>query len=110
MERALLAGLRGRGVDAITAIDAGMADSSDEQQLEFASSVGRVLFSFNVSHFYQLHTEYLSRGKPHAGMVLAPQQRYPLRERLRRLLSLIAARTAEEMHDRVEFLGDWPNH
>jgi hypothetical protein len=27
---------------------------------------------------------------------------------MRRLLNLIVAKTAEEMHDRLEFLSDWP--
>ena len=40
--------------------------------------------------------------------ILAPQQRYAVGERIRRLLSLINARTAEEMRNRLEFLGDWP--
>jgi hypothetical protein len=67
-----------------------------------------VLFSFNVSHFCHLHSEHLSHSQPHAGIIVAPQQRYPVGERIRRLLSSIAAKTAEEMHNRLEFLGDWP--
>jgi hypothetical protein len=107
MQRGVLAGLRARGVDAATALEAGMTDRSDEEQLEFARSQGRVLFSFNASHFYRLHAQLLSPGKSHAGVILAPQQRYSIGERVRRLLKLIAAKTAEEMQDRVEFLSDW---
>jgi hypothetical protein len=107
MQRAVVAGLRARGVDVTTALDAGMTDRSDEDQLEFARSQGRVLFSFNASHFCRIHSELLAQGETHAGIILAPQQRYSIGERARRLLRLIAAKTAEEMRGQLEFLGDW---
>ena len=107
MQRAVLAGLRARGVDATTALEAGMTDRSDEEQLELARSQGRVLFSFNASGFCRIHAELLAQGKSHAGIILAPQQRYSIGERVRRLLKLIAAKTAEEMRDQMEFLSNW---
>lgn len=63
IERDVVSGLRARGIDAATALEAAMADSSDEEQLEFARIEGRVLFSFNVSDFQRIHTQYLSQGK-----------------------------------------------
>jgi hypothetical protein len=51
MERAVVLGLRARGIDATSAFEVGMADRSDEDQLRFAQTEGRVLFSFNVSDF-----------------------------------------------------------
>jgi len=107
MERAVVSGLRARGVDATSALEVGMADSSDEEQLEFARTDRRVLFSFNVSDFQRIHTQYMSQGETHAGIILAAQQRYSVGERIRRLQRLIAARSAEEMNNRLEFLSDW---
>ena len=107
MERGLLVGLRARGVDATTALEAGMASATDDEQLEFARREDRVLVSFNGSDFCRIHTRLLSTGNSHAGIVLMPQQRYSIGERLRRLLKLIAGRTAEEMNNRLEFLSDW---
>jgi len=107
MQRAVLAGLRARGVDAITALEAGLTDRPDEEQLEFARSQERVLFTFNASHFCRIHAGLVAQGKSHAGIIVAPQQRYTIGERLRGLLKLIAAKTAEEMRDRLEFLSDW---
>jgi len=75
--------------------------------LEFARTNGRVLFSFNISDFQRLHTEYLSQGESHAGMILAPQQQFSIGEQIRRLLKLAAARSAEEMENRLEFLSNW---
>ena len=74
MERSMLIGLRARGVDATTALEVGITGVTDEEQLEFARSQGRVLFSFNVSHFCCLHCEYLSHSRSHAGIIVAPQQ------------------------------------
>jgi len=107
MQRAVLAGLRARGVDAATAMEVGMVDRSDEEQLEFARTQGRVLFTFNASDFCRIHAELLSRRKAHAGIIVAPQQRYSVGERIRRLLRLIAGKTAEDMRNQLEFLSNW---
>ena len=107
MWRALVEGLRARGVDALTALDSGMIGRDDEDHLTLAATQGCVLFSFNVQDFYSLHTTRLAEGKSHAGIILARQQRYSVGEQMRRLLKLIAARSAEEMKGQVEFLSAW---
>ena len=53
-----------------------MIERQDERHLEYATTQGRVLYSFNVRDFYRLHTAFLAQGKAHAGIILAPQQRY----------------------------------
>jgi hypothetical protein len=107
MERAVISGLASRGIDATTALEAGMHDASDEEQLQFANSQGRVLFSFNVHDFHRIHSEYTTQGKSHAGIVLAPQQRYTIGERIRRLAKLVSMRTAEDISNQIEFLSNW---
>ena len=72
----LVQALRSRAVDVITATEAGRLERSDEEQLEWAAQEGRVLYSFNARDFYRLHTLFLSAGRPHAGIILSPQQRY----------------------------------
>ena len=84
-----------------------MITATDEEQLEFAQQQARVLISFNGADFCRIHSEWMARGRSHAGMVIVPQQRYSIGERLRRLLKLVAARTAEDMQDRLVFLSDW---
>ena len=56
MQRATVSGLHARGVDAIRAFEAGMADASDDEQLEYATLQGRVLFSYNTSDFQRIGT------------------------------------------------------
>ncbi len=107
MSRSLVQALRARGIDVATALDAQMIERSDRDHLDYATAQGRVLYSFNVADFYLLHTQYLSQGKCHAGIVLAHQQRYTIGEQMRRLLRLIASLSAEDMKDHVEFLSAW---
>ncbi len=107
MRLALVKALRARGVDVLTALDAGMIDRADIEHLDYAARQGRVLFSFNTKDFYDLHTRYLTAGSSHAGMILARQQVYSVGELMRRILHLMNARSAEDMVDQVEFLSGW---
>jgi hypothetical protein len=90
-----------------TALEAGMLGRDDDEHLAFAAARGRVLFSHNIGDYYRLHTEWLAAGTPHAGIVLARQQRYSVGELARRLLRLSAARTPEQMRNQIEFLSAW---
>jgi len=107
MDSDLVAALRSRGVTVITALDAGLAGKPDGEQLAFAVEHGCVLYTFNVSDFYRLHTVWAGAGREHAGMILAPQQRFSVGEQLRRVLRLRAATTTVSMRNQVEFLGNW---
>lgn len=107
MDRILVSALRGRGVDVITALDASMIEQPDEAHLAYATSQGRVLYSFNQGDFFRLHTQYLKQEKPHAGIVLARQQQYSSSEQMKRILRLCAKKSAEDMENWVEFLSAW---
>jgi hypothetical protein len=107
MSQGLVEGLRSHGLDVLTTQEARMRGRSDEEHLELAASQGRVLYSFNVAHFFSLHSSWLSAGRSHAGLVLAQQRQFSIGEQMRRLLKLIANRSAEEMTDRLEFLSSW---
>ena len=108
MQSALVRALQARGVDVLTALEAKMIERSDEEHLEYATKEGRVLCSFNVRDFYRPHQEYLTEGKSHRGIILARQQRYLTGEQMRRLLKLIATKSAaEKMKNQVEFLSAW---
>lgn len=103
----LVQALRLRGVDALTAHEAGMRERDDGDHLDYAMAHNRALYSFNVGDFSALHTAYIEAGKSHAGLILAPQRRYSVGGQMRRLLRLIHTVSAEEMRDRIEFLSAW---
>lgn len=103
-EPAVIAGLRGRGVDVLTCVEAGNVGATDEEHLEFAIQSGRIIYTFNVGDFARLHQAYLQQQKVHAGIIVIPEQRYSIGEKIRRLAGLVASTTAEGMRNRMEFL------
>jgi post-segregation antitoxin (ccd killing protein) len=103
----LLNALRLRGVNVVAAQECGMRGQSDLEQLRWATEHQRALYSANRRDFYGLHSEMMSRGETHAGIILGQQQRYSVGEQMRRLLRLIHTLSAEEMHNRIEFLSSW---
>jgi len=105
MDQRLVRALRARGMDVETALDADMVARSHEEHLAYAAVSDRVLHTFNVADFYELHGQFVEEGREHAGLVLGTQQRYTVGERMRKLLQLRAERTAEEMQNRVLFLA-----
>ncbi|MGH9939534.1 MAG: DUF5615 family PIN-like protein [Blastocatellia bacterium] len=107
LHRRLKQAMRERGVDILTADEAGMRERDDTDHLDFATAQGRVLYSFNMGDFCGIHTEYIVSDKSHAGIILAPQQRYSVGEQMRRLTRIVNARTAEQMIDQLEFLSNW---
>lgn len=107
MDHKLIRALRVRGMDVTSALDEQMIDRIDARHLDYATQQGRVLFSFNRGDFYELHTQYLSAGTSHAGIILANQQQYSIGEQMRRILRLAAAKSAEDMRNWLEFLSAW---
>jgi hypothetical protein len=89
MRNSLVFGLRVRNVDVLTAYEAGMINREDQDHLEAALASGRVLYSFNAADYCVLHQTWISQDRPHAGIIVAQQQRYSIGEELRRLLRLI---------------------
>jgi hypothetical protein len=80
VRRGLVNALRSRGTTVLTALEAGLTGTTDEEQLCYATARECVLYSHNTSDFYRLHTEWVSAGREQAGMILAPQQRYSVGE------------------------------
>jgi uncharacterized protein with PIN domain len=89
----LLRALRLRGVEVVGASESELCGRSDTEQLKWAASHQRVLYSSNRGDFYRLHSELMRSGQNDAGIILVLQQRYFL--------------SAEEMENRLEFLSAW---
>ncbi|MDY0018759.1 MAG: DUF5615 family PIN-like protein [Anaerolineae bacterium] len=101
----IIRALRARQVDVITAAEAGLLGCSDEAQLVYASEQQRTIFTFNRGDFVQLHSAWLVAERHHAGIVVSDQLETGVI--VRRLLKLLAAHSAHEMCDRLEYLSTW---
>jgi uncharacterized ferritin-like protein (DUF455 family) len=104
MARTLVRGLRARGVDVATVLDAGMSERDDMAQLEYATQHGCVLYTYNIGHFCHLNAQYMAAGKNHAGIIVVFRQRYSVGEQIRRLSQVISIKSAEEMRNNLLFL------
>ena len=95
---AVIAGIRRRGGDIVTVQEAGLRGESDEKQLSYARSSGRVILTQDTD-FLRLHNE----GRHHSGIIYAPM-RLPVGEIIRGLLLIHELLTPEEMTGHIEFL------
>jgi hypothetical protein len=96
---ALAAGLRSRGIDVLTASDAGRCGLPDPDQLAFATAQGRVMVSFDPD-FLALHAS----GVAHAGIAWCPATKHSVGRLIGALELLHAVLTADEMTNHVEYL------
>ena len=101
VDRPVIEALRQRGFDVLTALEAGRGEDPDEAQLAHATSVGRVLLSYNRTHFRRLHATYLRAGHQHGGILLIPQAAPVHRRRLRAAMLLDWLGTLDEYRSRL---------
>lgn len=106
MDSDLLTALRLRNVDVLSTGEAQMLSRSDEEQLKWALENQRVVYSFNIRDFYRIHTNWVEEGRNHSGIILGFQS-YSIGQQMRRLLRIIASKSAEDMKNQVEFLSAW---
>lgn len=96
--KAVVSGLRNRGVDVLRAREAQLLGAPDTQHLERARHEGRVIFTQDTD-FLRLH----AAGVPHAGIVYAaPAGR--IGDLIRGLLLIHELLDPSEMVNHVEYL------
>lgn len=105
MRASIIRALRARNIDVVTTYEAGLIGHSDAENLAYATTHRRTLFSFNRGDFVKLHTQYLTNNDHHAGIIVSDQLETGVI--VRRLLKLYHARSAEAMKDWLEFLSTW---
>ena len=96
--------LRSRGYDVETTAAAGRRRTPDDDQLAYAVDQGRVFVTHNIRHFPRIHAEWIAAERGHRGLVvLIGQARIGVW--LRRMEHLLKHLSAEELVNRLVFLG-----
>jgi hypothetical protein len=107
MQTALVDALRSRRIIVITPLQVALGEGSDDEQLAFAAAQEAVLYTFDISDFRRLHTEWLTAGREHAGLLLLLSSAS---------LSASSCAVSSEfrpgtiqgtMRNRLEFLSNW---
>ena len=97
--KAVVQGLRRRGVDVLTVAEAERLGDKDEAQLDFARREGRGLFTQD-DDFLRLH----AAGVEHSGIVYVHQQQASIGEMIAGLMLIFDVLDSSEMEGHVEFL------
>ena len=95
----LVATLRARGFDVVTTVASGNLAHSDEDQLKFATTAGRVLLTHNRVDFERIADNWRTLGTSHAGVVIAVRR--PAYELTRRLLLILNDVSREDAEDQL---------
>lgn len=96
--KAVTEGLRRRGVDVLSAQEAGMSGANDYDQLSLANKEGRIIFTRDAD-FLRLH----KAGVLHRGIIYSSKQS-PVGYTVRVLMIIHDLVTPEEISGRVEFI------
>jgi hypothetical protein len=84
-----------------------MLGRTDEEQLAFASSLGRILYTANRSDFARLHAERMRAGATHAGIIIRVRQRMPVGAQIRALVAVNTLFGPGEMRSRLVYLDEY---
>lgn len=100
-----VAALRNRGVDVLTAHEAGTRGDPDDEQLRYATALGRAVVTFDTDYLTWA-ADFLARGEPFAGVVYALPARYNQNPALlaNDLYTLFRVLTADDLLNTVEYL------
>ena len=95
--------LRRRGVNVLTAIEDSAATLADEELLERARVLGRVIFTQDI-RFKTLAEDWQRQGLPFAGLIFGHQLRGTIGQFVRDLELIVRASELDEWLNNIEHL------
>jgi len=103
IESAIIAGLRRRGIEVVSAQDAGDLGKGDEYHLKHASELEAVILTHDVD-FLRIAHQWQQEGKGHKGILYAHPLDLSPGECIRMVELVTQVLTEEEMENHIEFL------
>ncbi len=98
----LAAALRKASYDVISVNEIDRKTFSDEEQLAFAITESRAIFSHNIQDFAPLAEMYFEQNIEHSGIIVA--RYFDKGTLLRRTLALLNTLTAEQLSNTLRFI------
>ena len=105
VDQPLAEALRQRGFTVVTARDAGVLAEQDQSQIDYATSSGLVILSYNRVDFARWHRIYTRQNRPHGGIILLPQAP-PLSRRVLRAAMMLDWMATMDYQSRLFKWGD----
>lgn len=99
VSNAVAEGLRRRGIDVTTTPEQRLISATDEEQLAFCISQGRVIFTQDTD-FLRLH----SSGERHAGIIYCSKRNRSIGDMIRSLVLIWELLEPEDMQEHLEFI------
>ena len=103
VHRAITDGLRARGVDVRTAQEDGSREFSDEQLLDRASELGRVLFTQDMDFLAEAASRQRT-GVSFFGIIFGAQRRVSIKQCIEDLELIAMAEDLADWTNRLEYL------
>jgi predicted nuclease of predicted toxin-antitoxin system len=92
-------GLRQRGIDVLTAVDAARCGLPDVDQLQYATNDDRVMVTFDRDYL-----ALAASGLQHAGIAWCPATKYSVGQLIHALLLVHGVLERDEMRNHIEYL------
>ena len=91
-----------RGFSVLTVAGEGRLGKTDDEQLDYAASLGHVLLTYNRGDYDRIAKEWQEQGRTHAGIILMVRRSvYDVCASLTELLNTV---TADDMVDQVRYV------
>jgi predicted nuclease of predicted toxin-antitoxin system len=103
MHAAIVAALRGRGIDCLTAAADGADRLRDEQLLERATHLGRVLVSNDEDHLV-IASAWMLAGRDFSGVVYCRQDQLSIGDAVEDLQIIATVLSPSDMLNRIEYI------
>lgn len=100
----IIRGLRLRGIDIGTVIEARMIGKPDPEQLSRATLDGRVLLTSDQD-FLELHLSWMREGREHAGIIYYSQFHVSVGTCIWGVKLIVDLLSPEEMRNHLEFIS-----